>query len=148
MNENRIKTYFEKEHGRMDELFKNFQQFKRSDPPKAQKCFAEFRSCWLQHMDWEEKIIFPLFEKKTGSDSSTQAMRMEHLQIKRQLESMSHKVEAQAESDQEEAQLLSVLLDHHRQEEKTLYPAIDEVLSEEEIETVFTRMRAVTEVTR
>jgi len=34
-----ISKFFEKDHDRLDELFKTFQQLKRSDFPKAKEAF-------------------------------------------------------------------------------------------------------------
>ena len=38
-----ITAFFEQDHDRLDELFKTFQQLKRSDFPKAKESFKEFK---------------------------------------------------------------------------------------------------------
>ena len=93
---------------------------------------------------WEEDLLFPLWEKKTGMSEAgpTSAMRTEHRQIGQLLEAIHRKVAAQnPDSDQEEQALLDILGSHNRKEERALYPAIDQVASLEDREAVFQNMK-------
>jgi regulator of cell morphogenesis and NO signaling len=99
-----ISTFYELDHDRLDELFKTFQQFKRSDFAKAKEAFTEFKFGLQRHIVWEEDLLFPLWEEKTGmSDSGpTFVMRAEHRQIGQQLEALHDKVaEQNPDCDQE-----------------------------------------------
>ena len=139
-----IREFYEKDHDRLDELFKTFQQLKRSDIPKAKGVFEEFRSGLERHIVWEEDLLFPLWEKKTGrsEEGPTVVMRGEHRQIKQQLNAIHGKVlQRNPDSDQEEQALLDILGSHNRKEERALYPAIDQVASPEDRETVFHNMK-------
>ena len=49
------------------------------------------------------------------------------------------------DTDQDEQALLQVLGSHHRKEERALYPAIDNVTSAGERETVFQNMKTIPE---
>lgn len=143
-----IREFFEQDHDRLDELFKTFQRLKQSDFPKAEQAFKDFKVGLQRHIVWEEDLLFSLWEKKTGmSDSGpTPAMRNEHRQIGEQLEAIHRKVANQnVGSDQEEEGLLSLLSSHNRKEERALYPAIDQVTSAEERETVFLNMNNIPE---
>ena len=143
-----ITEFFEQDHDRLDELFKTFQQFKRSDFPKAQEAFKGFKFGLQRHIVWEEDLLFPIWEKKTGMLDSgpTPVMRTEHRQIGQQLEAIHQKVaDHNPDSDQEEQMLLDLLGSHNRKEEKALYPAIDKVTSAEERETVFLDMHNIPE---
>jgi len=143
-----ITEFFEQDHDRLDELFKTFQQSKRSDFPKAKEAFKEFKFGLQRHIVWEEDLLFPIWEQKTGmSDSGpTPVMRNEHRQIGQQLEAIHQKVADQnPDSDQEEQALLDLLGSHNRKEERALYPAIDKVTSPEERETVFESMKSIPE---
>ena len=143
-----ITEFFEQDHDRLDELFKTFQQSKRSDFPKAKEAFTEFKFGLQRHIVWEEDLLFPIWEQKTGmSDSGpTPVMRNEHREIGRQLEAIHQKVVDQnPDSDQEEQTLLDLLGSHNRKEERALYPAIDKVTSPEERETVFGSMKSIPE---
>ena len=146
--EKTIREFFEQDHDRLDELFKTFQQLKRSDCVKAEEAFKGFKIGLQRHIVWEEDLLFALWEKKTGMTDSgpTPAMRNEHRQIGQQLEAIHRKVaNRNPESDQEEQALLDLLGSHNRKEEQALYPAIDKVTSPEERETVFREMRNIPE---
>ena len=147
-DQNTISKFFEKDHDRLDELLKTFQQLKRSDFPKAKEAFKAFKSGLQRHIVWEEDLLFRLWETKTGmSDSGpTPVMRNEHRQIGQLLEAIHGKVAAQnPDSDQEEQALLDILGSHNRKEERALYPAIDQVAGAEERETVFQNMENIPE---
>jgi iron-sulfur cluster repair protein YtfE (RIC family) len=131
--EKTITEFFEQDHDRLDELFKTFQQSKRSDFPKAKEAFKEFKFGLQRHIVWEEDLLFPIWEQKTGmSDSGpTPVMRNEHRQIGQQLEAIHQKVVNQSPDS-----------DH---EEQALYPAIEKVTSAEERQAVFQNMDSIPE---
>jgi iron-sulfur cluster repair protein YtfE (RIC family) len=146
--EESIKTYFEKDHDRLDELFRNFQKLKRVDYSKAKEFFKEFKFGLQRHIVWEEEILFPIFEQKTGMAYSgpTRVMRVEHEQIGKQLEAIHEKVQKRdPDSDEEEHRLLSLLSLHNQKEEYILYPAIDKSLSDAERAAVFAAMKNIPE---
>jgi len=138
-----ISKFFEQDHDRLDERFKTFQQLKRSDFAKAKEAFKDFKFGLQRHIVWEEDLLFPLWEEKTGlaEGGPSFVMRNEHRQIGQQLEAIHQKVaEQNPDSDQEEQSLLTLLGSHNMKEERVLYPAIDDVTSAEERETVFRNM--------
>lgn len=146
MNPLSITSHFETDHDRLDGLFKTFQNLKRTDFPKAKEAFVDFKFGLQRHIVWEEEILFPAFEEKTGmSDAGpTAVMRMEHRQIGAVLEAIHQKIKYQnPDSDEDEAALLSVLSQHNMKEENILYPAIDHLLSAEEVKEVFRKMEAI-----
>lgn len=143
-----ISAFFEEDHDRLDELFKTFQRLKRSDFAKAKEAFKDFKFGLQRHIVWEEDLLFPLWEEKTGmaEGGPTFVMRNEHRQIGEQLEAIHQKVaEQNPDSDQEEQALLTLLGSHNMKEERVLYPAIDDVTSQEERETVFRSMKDIPE---
>jgi Regulator of cell morphogenesis and NO signaling len=143
-----VSAFFEQDHDRLDELFKTFQQLKRSDFPKAKEAFKEFKFGLQRHIVWEEDVLFPLWEKKTGMSESgpTPVMRHEHRQIGQQLEAIHGKVSEQnPDSDKEEQSLLDLLGSHNRKEELRLYPAIDQVAGTEGQEAIFQSMKNIPE---
>ena len=143
-----IIEFYEQDHDRLDELIKTFLKLKRSDFAKAKEAFKEFKFGLQRHIVWEEDVLFPLWEVKTGMSESgpTSVMRVEHRQIGRQLEAIHGKVADQnPDSDQEEQVLLELLGSHNMKEERVLYPAIDQLTSAEERETVFQNMKNIPE---
>lgn len=146
MTQTIITSYYEADHDRLDKLFKTFQRLKKSDFQKAKEAFVDFKLGLQRHIVWEEEILFLAFEEKTGLRDAgpTAVMRMEHRQIDVALEAIHRKVkEGNTESDAEEAALLAVLSEHNHKEENILYPAIENLLSAEEIEEVFRKMEAI-----
>lgn len=146
--QNTITAFYEQDHDRLDELFKTFQQLKRSDFTKAKEAFKEFKFGLQRHIVWEEDLLFPLWEKKTGryEEGPTVVMRVEHRQIGQQLEAIHSKVsELNPDSDKEEQALFDILGSHNRKEERALYPAIDQMATLEDRETVFRNMKSIPE---
>ena len=148
MSEKPISTFFEEDHDRLDGLFKLFQSLKRSEFGRAKEAFKEFKFGLQRHIVWEEDLLFPLWEEKTGMSEGgpTSVMRREHRQIGECLEAIHQKVADQnPESDQEEQALLVLLGSHNMKEERVLYPAIDNVTSDQEREAVYRAMKEIPE---
>jgi len=146
--EKTISAFYEEDHDRLEELFKTFQQLKLSNFTKAKEAFKEFKVGLQRHIVWEEDLLFPLWEEKTGMSEGgpTFVMRNEHRQIGQQLEAIHDKVaEENPDSDQEEQALLNILGSHNMKEERVLYPAIDQVTTQEERETIFRNMKNIPE---
>lgn len=144
--QNTITAFYEQDHDRLDELFKTFQQLKRSDFAKAKESFKEFKVGLQRHIVWEEDILFPLWEKETGitEGGATSVMRAEHRQIEQQLEAIHGRVSEQdPNSDQAEQALLNLLGSHNMKEERVLYPGIDRVTSAGERDTIFQNMKSI-----
>lgn len=126
-----VTDHFAADHDRLDGLLSEYQALKRTDHPAAKEKFKEFLKGLTRHIVWEEEVLFPIFEKRTGMKhyGPTEVMRMEHVQIKGHLDAIHEKVRA-ADPDSDEAiqGLLGVLEGHNRKEEQILYPSIDEGL--------------------
>jgi iron-sulfur cluster repair protein YtfE (RIC family) len=133
------------DHDRLDSLFKGFRSEKSINIDKAKSQFLDFQTGLLRHIVWEEEILFPIFEQKTGMHDSgpTAVMRMEHRQIKEFLEKIHNKIAAREikEITELEDGLLEVLTAHNEKEENILYPWIDNSVSEEEREEAFKKMK-------
>lgn len=148
MKEKTVSQFFEEDHDRLDDLFKNFQKFKKSDFARAKEYFISFQYGLQRHIVWEEEILFPLFEQKTGDAFSmpVYVMRLEHQKIAGYLEAIHKKVHAHnANTDEEEEELLSTLSMHNQKEETILYPTIDQALTQEDREFVFIAIRNIPE---
>ena len=147
MSAESVTAYFKADHDRLDELFARFQRLKRTDFPLAAEAFKAFQAGLRRHIIWEEELLFPLFERKTGMTSGpTQVMRMEHRQIGRDLDAIHGKVEAQqANTVAEEQSLQGVLSRHNFKEEKILYPAIDQALQDNDRASLFDAMSRIPE---
>jgi regulator of cell morphogenesis and NO signaling len=148
MSEHRISDAFDEDHERLDALFKSFQDLKRQDFAKAASAFESFKVGLQRHVAWEEDVLFPLWEQKTGMTAGgpTFVMRQDHLEIGDCLEAIDRKVRARdPESDREEQDLVDLLERHNMTEEQVLYPAMDRATNEEEREALFERMNDIPE---
>ncbi len=133
-----ILTFMGEDHDRLDNIFKEFRK------TKAKGLFHEFKVGLQRHIVWEEELLFPIFENKTGMHDTgpTAVMRMEHRTIKEFLEKIHHALTNDSvQTEDLENDLLDVLTEHNNKEENILYPWIDESLSEKEKEETFTQMK-------
>jgi len=138
-----ITQFYEDDHDRLDGLFAKFQDFKKSDLAKARLHFDEFKNGLERHIRWEEDVLFPVFETKTGHRDTgpTAVMRMEHRDILAILELIQQKLQSDSlQTDAEEARLFGHLGIHNMKEEQILYPSIDRIVSEGERLELFTKM--------
>ncbi|MBP9854167.1 MAG: hemerythrin domain-containing protein [Candidatus Omnitrophica bacterium] len=142
----KILIYFSHDHDALDQFFVEFQHWKYKDYSIAKEHFKQFKFGLQRHIVWEEEILFPIFEKKTGliNEGPTVVMRMEHQQIKNLLGLLHKKVQQQnPDSDEEEQSLIRVLENHNDKEEGLLYPAIDQMMSLEERALVYKKMEDI-----
>jgi iron-sulfur cluster repair protein YtfE (RIC family) len=138
-----ILQFMGEDHDRLDAIFKEFSEAKRSDARRAKSFFHEFKTGLQRHIVWEEEILFPLFESKTGmeNDGPTAVMREEHKQIRGFLERIHENLQSDSASTEDaENGLIGVLTDHNNKEEGILYPWIDQSVSEEEKAEVFAKI--------
>lgn len=141
-----ISAYFEADHDRLDLIFKQFQNVKNVSISEAKPYFKAFNNGLKRHIIWEEDVLFPAFELKSGMKDSgpTFVMREEHRRIGAVLDRLHDKVrKADPSSEEEEAQLLEILSTHNQKEEQVLYPAIDRLLSDEEVSGMFLAMENI-----
>lgn len=136
--------FYAGDHDRLDELFKEYQALKMADAqPQARVRFQQFKADLERHIGWEEHLLFPLFEAKTGMHNvgPTVVMRHEHQQIKEFLNDIHGTLEAgELPSAQQDGNLLTILASHNLKEESVLYPMIDQQATSEEREQIFLSM--------
>ncbi len=146
--ESEIREAFTVDHDRLEGLFESYRKAKRRDFNQAREFFKEFKFGLQRHIVWEEQILFPLFEKKTGmfGHGPTEVMRQEHRLIGVYLEAVHEKVRNRdPNSDNEDYALLSALAIHDQKEENILYPTLDRLLSQDEKAEAFAAMERVPE---
>lgn len=132
------------DHARLDGIFKEFDKLKSDNLTGAKPFFQKFKLGLERHILWEEGILFPIFEEKTGmSDGGpTAVMRMEHHEIKDFLEKINSEILTGEleEIDIAKNGLLDVLHTHNQKEESILYPSIDNMLTDQEREKAISDM--------
>lgn len=142
---NNITEFMAADHRRLDSIFLKFRNMKTSDIDKAKRLFQDFMQGLQRHIVWEEKILFPVFEEKTGmrDGGPVFVMRMEHRHIREYLEQIHRKISAEdmQDIDAQEDGLFAVLSGHNHKEENMLYPCIDRETNEQERKDIISRMR-------
>ena len=139
-----IADFMGQDHDRLDGIFSEFQAVKGSDLGKAKHFFSEFKRGLQRHIVWEEEILFPVFEQKTGmlEVGPTAVMRLEHKVIQQALAGIHEKIrQGNCESEIEEASLLATLSQHNEKEENILYPSIDRLVTPEEGQEILRKVR-------
>jgi iron-sulfur cluster repair protein YtfE (RIC family) len=127
----------DRDHEELANMFTQFLLNVNSNSEKSIKIFSRLRQHLLKHFQWEEKVLFPLFEERAGASGldTIFVLKNEHLQIKTMFIS---KIETLlSENNYSEIALLAVgleeMLSMHRQYENDIfYPWFDESLDEAE----------------
>ena len=139
-----ILEFMSVDHDRLDNKIKMYSAEKLVNVERAEGIFLLFKSELERHIIWEEDILFPVFERKTGikDGGPTSVMRMEHVQIKNHLQEIKRKLHTKINQDscKEEVALFKVLESHNQKEENILYPGIDNLTNEQEKEQMIKQM--------
>jgi regulator of cell morphogenesis and NO signaling len=135
-----VSEFYEHDHEELDESFHAYRRLKHDDFEEAREHFERFYEGLMTHIEWEEEILFPVFEEKMG-EGLTGTMRQEHDQIQEVLGTLRDTInEGEVPEDRTDEKLLKFLNPHNESEESVVYPAIDRHLSDEEIRAVFEKM--------
>jgi iron-sulfur cluster repair protein YtfE (RIC family) len=127
----------DRDHEELADMFTQFILNVNSNSEKSINIFSRLKQHLLKHFQWEEKVLFPLFEERTGTSGldTIFVLKNEHLQINTMFIS---KIELMlSESNYPEIALLAVgleeMLSMHRQYENDIfYPWFDDSLDEAE----------------
>ncbi|MEW6775076.1 MAG: DUF2249 domain-containing protein [Bdellovibrionota bacterium] len=144
-----VTEYLSNDHRRLDAIAETVEGFvSKDDFSEAGRRFGEF-SCGLnRHIDMEECILFPVFERATGlvSGGPTVVMRAEHVQIRRAMEAIQAAIAAKSKKDFAAGmgQLRDALVPHNMKEEQILYPSTDRACGgDHERDQLVKRMQAI-----
>ena len=125
-----VTEYLEGDHQRLAAILEEVERLAGAAAfPEAGMRFAEFACGLGRHIDAEETILFPAFEKMTGmAGGPTMVMRDEHVEIHRRMEGVAAELKARklAGIHQAIAALVEVLSAHNMKEEEVLYPMADQ----------------------
>jgi iron-sulfur cluster repair protein YtfE (RIC family) len=138
-----VTKYYGHDHSRLDDLLEQFEVINGTDPVAARPIFAEFKAGLEQHIGWEEEILFPTFEAKTGmrDGGPTEVMRWEHTMIKDFLLKIHDFLAQNQQAIKEDVRGLHGLLQmHNHKEENILYPALDSMIGSAERSRLFNEM--------
>jgi hemerythrin superfamily protein len=136
-----IQTLIRLDHNKVNTIFTEIGATK--DPQKLQEYFGQLYKDILVHAQAEEEVVYPAVRSFYGEDN-TQELYSEQAQMKQMLDEI--KALSPTDADGFRARLkdlMDVLGDHIRQEESTLFAAIDNNCSSEQKEQMATQFKAV-----
>jgi uncharacterized protein (DUF2249 family) len=135
------------DHDRLDQLDRSvFEARKAGDYAAAGSAFAEFELGLRRHIRFEEEILFPEFEERTGlppHGGPTGVMRAEHREIEAILEGLRGAVTAPGPAAETlHDDLMRVLGWHNEKEEGVLYPGVDKLMGDDEKDGLVRRIQS------
>ena len=143
-----ITEHMTSEHKRCDLLYLAAEKaVLEGDWNKSRQEYQTFHLSMKQHLEMEEKILFPDFEEVQGTDMGpTHVMRLEHEQMLTLMDNLQSALDAEDKADYlgEADTLLMFMQQHNAKEEMMLYPMSDQILAPQ-TEQVISRMQALVE---
>lgn len=135
-----ISEFMSRDHDRLDAIFAKVRN--ELDAGKAKALFASFGAGLRAHIVWEEEILFPPFEERTGMRDAgpTAVMRLEHARILELLQEIGAAVGTPGAVEPAGA-LIEVLTPHNHKEENVLYPWLDQSLTPAEAAAILARIQ-------
>jgi uncharacterized protein (DUF2249 family) len=134
------------DHDRLDALeAAAFRMRAEGDFQSARDNYGAFAAGLRRHIAFEEQLLFPVFEGKTGMSPTvgpTAVMRDEH----REIEGLLAEIEAKIEDTMAPVESLrrrfhAVLGDHNLKEEQILYPTTDHLLGRDAADRLVERIQ-------
>lgn len=127
-----VSDFLGADHSRCDELFAATEAaVQHADWNLAAAASERFRHALLAHLEAEESLLFPAFERATGNTfGPTQVMRDEHRQMRDLLDQLGQAMTARSADDYGAVAetLLLLIQQHNVKEEQVLYRLCDQVL--------------------
>ncbi|ACK73674.1 Hemerythrin HHE cation binding domain protein [Gloeothece citriformis PCC 7424] len=136
-----IQTLIRLDHNKVNTIFTEIGATK--DPQKLQEYFGQLYKDLLAHAQAEEELVYPNVRSFYGDDN-TQELFDEQAQMKRMLDEIKS-IDPAANADEFRSRvkdLMDVVGDHVRQEESTMFAAIDNNCSDEQKEKMASDFKA------
>lgn len=140
------KIKFEKDHNKLNDLFNTYSNLKDKNQGGYKEAFQVFANTLHSHMLWEEKVLFPILERKLGAHyiEITKDIKEDHVQLLNYLKLINKKIQNdETNTEGDEHKLMTLLLKHETKEEKILHPEIIKHLSQEEIKGALEEMNNI-----
>jgi len=136
------------DHQKLENLFKRILLVSETKHSDFLDIFTQFKQILQKHFIWEEKFLFPLFEKRTGLSGvdTIFVLRNEHHQMNKmfiaKIENML------SDNRQNEIQPLMTGLEemltmHRKMETDIFYPWFDEILEGGDKENVIDKLKEI-----
>ncbi|MEP6487618.1 hemerythrin domain-containing protein [Microcoleus vaginatus GB2-A3] len=135
-----IQTLIRLDHNKTNTIFTEIGATK--DPQKLQEYFGQLYKDLLVHAQAEEEVVYPRIRSFYGDDN-TQELYDEQAQMKQMLDEIKAMDPTNADEFRSKIKdLMEAVGDHIRQEESTMFSAIDNNCSDEQKEQMATEFKA------
>jgi iron-sulfur cluster repair protein YtfE (RIC family) len=124
------------DHREVDSIFERADAAaKAEDHAALAREAGEFLRRIAVHIEIEERLLFPIFEERTGMIEAgpSVTMREEHRQMEARFAEMRGAIDARDAGGYRRAaaSMMDILLQHNQKEEQMMYPMIDDILGSE-----------------
>jgi len=127
-----------KQHREVEALFKELEKAKSAGPRR--KTFEKIADALAIHATIEEKHFYPAAKKKQTEDMLLESVE-EHLQVKRVIADLLE-LDANDPTFMAKATVLKEDIQHHvEEEEEELFPKVEKLLDDDELEAVAAAMQ-------
>lgn len=131
-----INDYMMKDHRLCDSIFERAEQAAASsDFATLEREAGNFLRRIATHIEMEEHVLFPAFERKTGMGEGgpSATMRNEHRRMEELFEQMRSAIASQDAAAYREASstLNELLTQHNQKEESMMYPMVEDAVGAE-----------------
>jgi hemerythrin superfamily protein len=133
-----IQTLIRLDHNKVNTIYTEMGA--TNDPQKLQEYFGQMYKDLMAHSVAEEQVVYPQVRSFYGNDN-TQELYDEQADMKRRLDEIKAISPSSPEFKDKVKQLMDVVGDHIRQEESTMFAAIDNNCSKEQKEQMATQFK-------
>ncbi len=133
-NNDFVSDYHNADHKRLDLLLSSLIDAIKTDKPleHQQSLFYLFKSGLLRHVHWEEKILFPIFEREVGTiNSPIKNLLQEHAEMNLELANIESNQDNKIELSKVVA-LGNYLDAHNTSEDRLVYPVIEKLIDKDD----------------
>jgi hemerythrin-like domain-containing protein len=108
---------------------------------RASETFIDFfRTEALAHFREEEEVVFPLAVDRPGAEAFLERVMIEHLRIHAIVARLEHELQSGKVSQETATDAAAALRSHIRFEETEVFPMIERVVPEDELEILAVRL--------
>jgi hemerythrin-like domain-containing protein len=135
VNIRNISDYIADDIERLGELFNVYRTLGEKDSQKTRDLLHSYMAGVRRHIQWEEKILFPLLEARLGLENRGPAgrLREEHREIESLVRAIHDRViKKRLEARDEEADLIAIMDAHNESARAGLYSMLDQSLNDAE----------------
>jgi iron-sulfur cluster repair protein YtfE (RIC family) len=128
-----VNDYMTNDHREVDSIFERAEEAaKAQDYAALDREASEFLRRIAVHIEIEERLLFPVFEERTGMSEAgpSVTMREEHRLLGEMFSQMRQAVDARDAGAYRKAAgaMMELLLQHNQKEEMMMYPMLDDAL--------------------